>query len=67
METTKNRVKLYQALPPGLYPEAPLCLLLCERLPLAFSEYPLAFLVALELPPEVQARYVRYAQGRASS
>jgi len=51
--------KLYQVLPRELHGAAPLSLLLSNRQPLRFTEYPLAFLVALELKPAMEERYLR--------
>lgn len=59
--------KLYQALPEELRREAPLSVLLCNRMPFSFSEYPLPFLLALELPAEAEDRFAHYSAGRASS
>jgi hypothetical protein len=60
-------VKLYQVLPAELLAEAPLSVLLSHRQDHSFWEYPLAFLVALELPAEVADRFTYYSRGRCSS
>lgn len=60
-------VKLVEVLPAELARMAPLSVLLSQRQPHSFTEYPLAFLLAMELPGEIADRYAHYARGRCSS
>lgn len=52
--------KLHEILSPEELAETPLCLLLSARHPHPFTEYPMAFLLALELPEEMERQYQRY-------
>ena len=56
--------KLYEALPRELHASSPLSLLLAPRLPMSFSEYPAALLLAMELPSDMQKAYYQYKRGR---
>lgn len=60
-------VKLYQELSPELRAEAPLSLLLSNRQPYLVADYPLPFLVALELSPAMEEAYAELAAGRCAS
>lgn len=59
-DTPQQPRKLHEALSPEEIEETPLCLLLSTRHPHPFTEYPMAFLLALELPDTVEQRYQRY-------
>lgn len=59
-DTERRSRKLYEVLPAERFAETPLCLLLSNRHPHPFTEYPMAFLLALELPEAMDAEYQRY-------
>jgi hypothetical protein len=59
--------KLYQALEPEHYEDAPLALLLSHPLEQSFTEYPMPYLIAMELPEEHRGRYARLIRGRRAS
>lgn len=54
--------KLHRILPLELQRDAPLSLLLSQRVPLSVSEYPLHYLLAVEVPHDVHGRYLRYTR-----
>lgn len=67
MPIPASPIKLYQVLPQESWAAAPLCLLLANRQPFLVADYPLPFLVALELAPEAEALYAELTAGRCAT
>ena len=60
----KARTKLYEHLPSEVRAVTPTSLLLSERVPMSASEYPMHYLLAVEVDSARLERYRRLARGR---